>query len=551
MSLLKYRQKRDFAKTAEPKAKEAKSRGGNLFVVQKHDASRLHYDFRLEMEGVLKSWAVPKGFPWQQGERRLAVHVEDHPLDYAHFEGIIPKGQYGGGTVMVWDTGRYELLGGTPSGALREGKLHLRLHGKKLDEEWTLVRGGRDQDEQNWFLIKTGGSTRPISKANEEHSALTGRTMPQIAREKTAEWQSNREPASNAQPDSKRAARSHGGAKSPGRPTRAKTRGKETPRWIEPMKAKLVEKVPPGSQWSYELKWDGYRALAIKRGARVELISRNQKSMTRDFPEVSEAVAQVTAETAVIDGEICALDAHGRPRFQLLQNRGASGARPEIFFYAFDLLHLDGRDLTRLPLEERKHALEGLLGDAPEVLRYSRALEGDVQKLLEKVRAQGMEGLIGKRRDSEYESGKRTGAWVKIKVSAEQEFVIGGYTEPKGTRDHFGALLVGYYAGKELHFAGKVGTGFDQAWLDQLYAALHKIEIRNCPFVDLPRKSGGRWGQAMTPAQMRLCTWVRPKLVCQVRFAEWTGDGSLRQPVFLGLRGDKDAREVVREQPGK
>ena len=239
MSLLKYRQKRDFAKTAEPKAKEAKSRGGDLFVVQKHDASRLHYDFRLEMEGVLKSWAVPKGFPWQQGERRLAVHVEDHPLDYAHFEGIIPKGQYGGGTVMVWDTGRYELLGGTPSAALREGKLHLRLHGKKLDEEWTLVRGGRDPAEENWFLIKTGGSTRPISKAKEEHSALTGRTMPQIAREKTAEWQSNRESASNGKPALKRAARAHGKSKSRGRATREKTRAKETPRWIEPMKAKL------------------------------------------------------------------------------------------------------------------------------------------------------------------------------------------------------------------------------------------------------------------------------------------------------------------------
>ena len=537
MSLREYKKKRDFAKTAEPSGKTSKSGRGQLFVVQKHAASRLHYDFRLEIDGVLASWAVPKGFPVQQGERRLAVHVEDHPLDYADFEGIIPEGQYGGGTVMVWDTGAYELLGGEPAGAVRGGKLHFRLRGKKLDGEWTLVRGARDGDEKNWFLIKTGGSVKPMSKAKEEHSAATGRTMQQIAKDRGVIWNSHR--SSGAKAEARKSS-----VRTPAKASPAKHK---RPEWVEPMKAKLVETPPAGDAWIYELKWDGYRALAIKNGEHVELISRNEKSMNHDFPEIREAVEQLPAENAIFDGEICALDSGGRPRFQLLQNRAVSGARPPLFYYAFDLLHLDGSDLTGKPLAERKAALEKLLEGAPDALRFSASLKGDVHKLLKKVSASGMEGLIGKRANSVYESGRRSGAWVKIKVVAEQEFVIGGYTPPKGTRNHFGALLVGYFKGEKLHFAAKVGTGFDQKSLGSMYRMLRKIERDTCPFVDLPKKRGNRWGQAITQSQMKLCHWVKPTLVSQIRFSEWTEEGSLRQPVFLGLREDKDAREVVRE----
>ena len=322
-----------------------------MFVVQKHDASRLHYDFRLEMAGVLASWAVPKGFPQKRGERHLAVHVEDHPVDYAKFEGIIPKGQYGGGTVMVWDIGTYELLGGTPVQAVKEGMLHLMLHGEKLRGEWTMVRSHREGDEKNWFLIKTGEGDAKITKQQEEHSVLTGRTLAADRRREDGGLEF--EPRPRGRGAGKEAA---AGVESGDRESVKDVKRTPPAKWVEPMKATLALKPPASGDWDFEIKWDGYRALAVKNGDDVELISRNHKPLTDDFPEIRDAVAQLSVETAVLDGEICALDEQGRPRFQLLQSRATGKERPPLRYFVFDLLNLDGEDLRAPPLNERRRA---------------------------------------------------------------------------------------------------------------------------------------------------------------------------------------------------
>ncbi len=517
-SLGAYRAKRDFRQTGEPLGRVERGKGAR-FVIQKHDASRLHYDFRLQMEGTLKSWAVPKGFPFTKGEKRLAVQVEDHPLDYAGFEGVIPEGQYGGGTVMVWDAGTYESLGsGDAAKDLAEGKLHFALHGKKLNGEWTLVRiqnGG----ERDWLLIKSGEDTRPVSRKKDDESSISGRSMARIAKERKAEWRSGREE------------------------TVAKLE------FIPPMKATLLSKPPGHGDWMYELKFDGYRALALKSGGEIRLLSSNEKDLSARFPEIAEAVGSVAAKSAVLDGEIVALDEEGRSLFQLLQALEIGEARPPLAYYVFDLLHLDGADLLATPLEKRRSKLSALLHGAEDPIRESAEIRGDPVKLLGEVRKRGLEGIIGKLRHSVYESGRRSHAWIKLKCVSEQELVIGGFTPPEGTRKYFGALLVGYYQGKELRFAGKVGTGFNAALLKSLYEKMRGLHRASCPFANLPEKTQGRWAQNIRPREMKQCHWVDPKLVCQVRFGEWTRDAKLRHPVFLGLREDKEAREVVRERP--
>lgn len=311
--------------------------------------------------------------------------------------------------------------------------------------------------------------------------------------------------------------------------------------------AKLVSQPPRSADWIYELKFDGFRALALKDGREVELLSRNEKKLTQKFPEIAEAVGDLPAGHVLLDGEIVALDAKGRSSFQLLQQYELGEERPPLCYYVFDLLHLDGRDMRECLLAERKSTLESLLREARGPVRFSAAIKGDPRALLKEVKARGLEGIIGKKRESRYESGRRSGAWIKLKCVAEQEFVIGGYTAPQGTRRHFGALLVGYHDGAKLKFAGKVGTGFNAALLRTLHARFQELKRPTCPFADLPEKRGGRWSQNITPAGMRKCTWVRPELVCEVKFSEWTQDGKLRQPVFIGLRDDKPVREVVRE----
>ena len=543
MGLKEYKAKRNFSVTAEPaggKALPKAVKGASRFVIQKHDASHLHYDFRLEMEGVLKSWAVPKGLPWKKGEKHLAVEVEDHPIDYEGFEGTIPKGQYGGGTVMVWDRGLYFVYDEDPLKSLRDGRLHLVLQGKKAKGEWTLIRTRMQGAKPQWLLLKSGASVRPISKKREDESAATGRTMKQIAAQRDAEWQSNRAEKSKRTPKRK-TMRKRDALRLPGDLPAGK------PRFIAPMKPRLLEQPPPGD-WVYELKFDGIRLLAVKDGATVQIISRNGNELAARFPEITRAIAQLPVHDCVIDGEAVALDDEGRSSFQLLQRREMKREKDPVYFYVFDLLQADGRSLLQQPLETRKKWLKQICTEAGDPIRYSGELGGDATALLREVKRRGLEGIIGKQKGSVYEPDRRSGVWIKLKVLNEQEFVIGGFTPPAGARKHFGALLVGYYEKKRLLFAGKVGTGFDAKLLAALHRQLKAEERADCPFADLPSKQGGAWVQGITPAMMRKCHWVNPVLVGQVKFAEWTRDGKLRQPVFLGLREDKAAAEVGRDR---
>jgi bifunctional non-homologous end joining protein LigD len=319
------------------------------------------------------------------------------------------------------------------------------------------------------------------------------------------------------------------------------------PDFVEPMKAKLVGSIPSGN-WIYEIKFDGYRALAFRGGSETRILSRNQKDLGGKFTEVKDSIAELDIQDAIIDGEIVALDEKGRSSFQLLQGLDMGQEKPPIVFYAFDLLQLNGKDLQNLPIEERKAKLEELLKKPSGVIRYSASFTKDIPELLDRARHLGLEGLIGKRAGSRYEAGKRTGAWIKVKLHLEQEFVIGGFTEPEGSRKYFGALLVGFYEGKKLKFAGRVGTGFSEKLLSTLHSELNKIRIDKCPFFNLPATGRNRWDQGLSAAEMRRCHWVKPVMVCQIKFTEWTRDDRLRQPVFLGIREDKNANEVVREQ---
>ena len=569
MGLAEYKEKRDFRKTAEPKGGKPLPkavRGASRFVIQKHDARRLHYDFRLQMEGVLKSWAVPKGLPWKKAEKHLAVEVEDHPIEYEDFEGVIPEGNYGGGTVMVWDRGTYYVYGEQPVKSFQEGKLHLVLDGKKARGEWTLVRiRGRDNEKNQWLILKTGANAKPISKKLEDKSVKTGRTMKQIAQDRDAEWKSNRE-EKDASSASTLKARIKAAVAGRDRPARRRItpddpHGRPGPavvgsqadlpaskaRFIDPMKPRVVETPPTAGDWIYELKFDGIRLIAVRTGKKVSLLSRNKNELAGRFPEIAEAVKSLPARECVIDGEVVALDEEGRSSFQLLQAREMEGRKSPVYFYAFDLLQLDGKSLIGLPLEARKNVLEKLCADAGDPIRYSGVIGLDAKTLLDEVKHRGLEGIVGKRRASVYEPGRRSGAWIKLKCVNEQEFVIGGYTPPQGSRKHFGAILVGYYENKKLVFAGKVGTGFTVEWLSILHKKFRAEERSDCPFVDLPSKQNGQWVLGITPSMMRKMHWVNPVFVCEIKFAEWTRDGKLRAPVFLGLREDKKASDVVRD----
>ncbi len=455
---------------------------------------------------MLKSWAVPKDIPTHVGVKALAVMVEDHPVEYGKFEGTIPKGQYGGGTVMLWDHGTYRAETEDAAAAITDGKIHLHLTGKKLRGEWALVKM-RDAENQ-WLLIKAGEDFRPRA-ATWDLSVATNRTMEEI-----------------------------GATQGPRKSQRAKA-----PAFVEPMKAKPATRLPTGDEWLYELKFDGYRLLGAKAGSEVKLWSRTQNDFTPRFPAVAKALASLKAQSALVDGELVVADAQGRPSFQLIQNADES---TPVRAFLFDLLEVDGEDLRHEPLEVRRRRLATLLPKRSGILLLSGELSGEPERLLAEVAERGLEGLIAKRRDSIYEPGRRSGAWRKIKCLREQEFVIGGFTAPKGARSHFGALLLGYYRGKDLIFAGKVGTGFDERTLADLHRKMTGLTIAKSPFAALPAIRG-RWSTAFTKAELAHCTWVEPKLVSQVRFSEWTGDGILRQPSFLGLRDDKAARTVVRE----
>ncbi|MDB6150352.1 MAG: putative ATP-dependent ligase [Chthoniobacter sp.] len=525
-SLREYAAKRDHSRTPEPAArpspKKTDRKGVHRFVIQKHEASHLHYDWRLEMQGVLRSWAVPKGPPTKLREARLAMHVEDHPLEYETFEGTIPPGNYGAGTVMVWDRGEYEDLTGNPAAAYHAGKMHLIMRGTKLTGEWILVKDRREEGNK-WLLIKAGEAMEAFSKEVDDSSVVSGRTMSEITRANDAQWQSNR-PASATK------------ASGP----RAKSRT-VAPRFIEPMQCKAVTILPAEANWTFEMKFDGYRCIAVKHGAELTLFSRNEKILNDRFPKVVEALLAIDADF-VLDGEIVALDEQSKPSFQLLQNT-LSRALP-TYLYAFDLLNANGVALHTKTIEQRREHLIELLAQAADPLRMSPLLQAPGDKVLKAVQKLGLEGVVGKRNGSLYEPGERSGAWIKLRTNREQEFVIGGYVP--GAHG-FDSLLVGLYESRRLIFVAKVKNGFVRRIRDEIFPPLKQLTARTCPFTNLPERKASRWGESLTAEKMKECRWVKPKLVCQVAFLEWTDAGHLRHCTFLAMRSDKDPRQVVRE----
>jgi len=466
--LSEYRRKRDPKKTPEP-FEDGEAGAKPIFVVQRHDARRLHYDFRLERDGALASWAVPKGVPLEPGARALAVHVEDHPLEYATFHGEIPKGQYGAGTVEIFDHGTWDLLE-----EKRNGQLTFELHGERLRGRWTLVPAHLDGKEENWLLIKGHDD-------DDEAGEATQGTYP-------------------------------------------------------PMLASVTERIPHGDGWTFEVKFDGYRAVAYIRGGECRLVSRNGNDLTGRFADVAKALVKaVKSPNAVVDGEVTRVDESGRTSFSELQQ--GSGA---LVYYAFDLLELDGRPRIDEPLEQRKAELRKLLDLRVTTVAFSESFD-DGDALFEAARARGLEGIVAKRAGSTYKPGRRSREWLKLKTELNDEFVVAGYTRGAGRRaGTFGSLVLAVNEGNELRYVGNVGTGFDDAEIRKLLQLLKPLHRDDAPFTVVPKMQRVRKGDVQ---------WVEPRLVAQVRYGEWTHDGHLRHPAYLGLRDDKEADEVVAPQP--
>jgi len=607
VALEEYKRKRSFEHTPEPPPKLEK-KSGHRFVVQKHRATRLHYDFRLELDGVLKSWAVPKGPSLDPADKRLAMQVEDHPVSYFHFEGIIPEGNYGAGTVMVWDTGTWQPLSPEPVNGqfvpgsdaearamLKNGDFKIRLHGERLNGDFALIhirsrRSGSKGTE--WLLIKKKDDFVVPHYEIEEYdsSVLTGRSMAEIAGDEgSAEWKSR--PASRgrvkaawladaiAKADKKkvleqqhdRAERKNGrAAKSRARATHSESGAarksaassvksdraapsallkdlegavrKPAPTAVYPMLATPIEKPFDDPKWLFEIKWDGYRAVAFIRDGKVRFVSRNQNDLTPRYPELQEVPEHINAKVAVLDGEVVALDEQGRASFSLMQQRtgiqpgGRRGpARHDIpvLYYVFDVLYADGYDLRRVQLEQRKAVLRQLLRDDSPV-RYSDHFAQGIQ-LFEAAKQKGLEGIVAKCRASLYEE-RRSREWLKIKITQTVDCVIGGYTDPEGSREYFGSIVLGLYKDKRLLHVGQAGTGFDHRKLKAIGELLHRREVKRSPFDG--------------PVDARNVHWVRPELVAEIKFTEWThetGEGGLklRAPVFLALRDDKTPEECV------
>ena len=625
MALEEYKRKRRFEDTPEPPPKVAKKKG-NRFVVQKHDATRLHYDFRLEMEGVLKSWAVPKGPSLDPADKRLAMHVEDHPVSYFDFEGNIPEGNYGAGTVMVWDVGTWAPLSPVPvngkyvpgteadaAAMLAKGDLKFRLNGKRLKGDFALIKmkGRRPGSKGNeWLMIKKHDDhvVEGYDAGDIDESVLSKRSMDDIAGDaRSREWTSSRpagrgklkaawladavarldqnkkqtktaEDAGDAEVSKKKAsARGRRVVPATGAPGNGHNKPQESPSknqpskssassassavvvsgpvkrpmptTIHPMLAESIEKPFDDPDWLFEIKWDGYRAIAFIENGKVRLVSRNQNELTARYPELKDMPEFVKAKTAILDGEVVALDVDGRASFSLMQQR--AGFRPggkraaekadvPVLYYAFDVLYLDGYDWRRVPLEERKKKLASIL-DAGDSLRYSDHYEAQGKALFEIARDKKLEGILAKKWNSYYEE-RRSREWLKIKIRHQMDCAIGGFTEPEGTRAHFGSLVLGLYdkEGRLIH-VGQVGSGFDQKLLSGISRVLHKIETKKNPF----------YGEVEA---LRKVSWVKPELVAEIEYAEWTegansGSGpKLRAPVFLGLRDDKDPKECRFDQ---
>jgi bifunctional non-homologous end joining protein LigD len=507
LALERYHARRDFSRTPEPQGEVAES-GEHRYVIQMHAARRLHYDLRLEHGGVLRSWALPKGPSPDPRQRRLAVETEDHPLEYAAFEGVIPPGAYGAGTMMVWDSGVWEPLS-DPTEGLQRGHLKFRLYGYRLGGAWTLVRRGGSADAAHWLLIKEDDEF-----AREDGQVTTGRVPCSVA--------------SGRSPDQIRLAEN----------PRAGIGTASDPVIPGITLATLAAEAPAGADWLHELKHDGYRLLCLLKEGNARLFTRAGKDWTGRFPTVAEAAARLRTRDALLDGEVVALRADGASDFQTLQNALRGGHPERVIYYVFDLLRQEGRDLATAPLRARKRALAELLASSPgqRTVRYSDHVEGQGPAFFRQVCDRGLEGILSKRADSPY-PGRRTEDWLKVKCGRRQEFVVGGFTEPAGSRRRFGSLLLGVFDDSRLRYAGKVGTGFSGGQLDELSARLEPLRRDDPAFVPAPpgRLAGRR------------VTWVEPRLVVEVRFAEWTRDGRLRLPAFLGVRDDKPAAEVTPE----
>jgi bifunctional non-homologous end joining protein LigD len=589
-----YRKKRRFDETPEP-AGAARARGGAKrapeavaarraapalsYLIQEHHARRLHYDFRLELDGTLKSWAVPKGPCLDPSVKRLAVHVEDHPLEYGTFEGEIPPGNYGAGTVIVWDRGTWEPDGGVAQArkAYESGRLKFRLHGAKLHGGWALVRSSMrgSGDKEQWLLIKERDEeARPESEydvieARPGSALADGDAAQKVGKARKRTAKSGADGADPASASRRRkgeiavpAQAPHAGEARSGRPDIVATRTTQSlrelarspmiegaekaplPSSLKPQLATLVDEVPPGGDWLYEIKFDGYRALTrIDRSDAhpVRIFTRSGLDWTEKFKRQAKAFAALAVDTAWIDGEAVVLDEHGVPSFQALQNAFDANRPQDIVIFAFDLPYLNGYDLRNVPLVQRRALLRALLeGLDDDTLRFSEDFALDAHDLLSSACEMALEGIVGKRRDSRYTS-TRSGSWIKLRCRRRQEFVIGGYSEPSGSRTGFGALLLGVNDARgKLRYAGRVGTGFDAATLRSIKRELDMREIARSPFAEEPSE------RSRTKVH-----WVRPELIAECNFSEWTSEGIVRQASFISLRGDKPAREIVHETPAK
>jgi bifunctional non-homologous end joining protein LigD len=564
MSLEKYVEKRDFTKTAEPKSGKSKDKDKLMFVIQKHDASRLHYDFRLEMEGVLKSWAIPKGPSTDPKTKRLAMMVEDHPFDYRNFEGIIPKGEYGGGTVIVWDQGTYEPIEEIKGKKaqekhllkqLQEGSLKLKLHGEKLQGEYALVKT-HGMGENGWLLIKHKdefASTKDITK--QDTSVLSGKTIEKMEDTSEKVWKGGK--AEDVEPPKKSR------KKKPAEPAEAladtaaetspddldpvallkKAPKSKIPKGIKPMLATLVDTPFDDPDWQYEVKWDGYRALAFINKGEVDLLSRNNKSFNDKFYPIHKVLSE-TNINAVLDGEILVLDEKGRSNFGDLQN-WRSEADGELVYYVFDLLWYDGKNLMDLPLNQRQAILASILPTNEDNLRLSKVFNANGIEFFHAAEKMQLEGIIAKKRSSTYSPDNRSKQWLKVKVHKRQEVVIAGFTKNEDTSKQFSSLLLGVFEDGALQYVGKVGTGFSDKVQKEMMEQFKPLITDKSPFSAIPDVNKASRFRPNPPKAK--ATWLKPELVCEVAYSEVTTDGVFRHPSFQGMRIDKKATSVVRE----
>jgi len=528
MALKEYKSKRKFEKTPEPKPARGRKADHLIFVVQKHAARALHYDLRLELEGVLKSWAVPKGPSLNPSVKRLAVMVEDHPFDYKDFEGVIPEGNYGAGSVIIWDRGFYQhpsakdrkeseklLLDG-----LRKGNVKFVVAGEKLRGEFALVKTGKDG--KSWLLLK-----KKDQYATKDEILKKNRS---IVSHKTLEDISEAKPTKSS--EQKRVSRIRLREAMESEDLRDAP-VKKVPSAIKPMLATLIKKPFDHPDWIFEVKWDGYRTIADIRNGNVSLYSRNQISFNKRFAPIADSLREFGFE-AVLDGEIVVVDDQGRPNFQMLRHHQKSGSG-HLLYYVFDLLYFRGHDLTNLPLLRRKELLKKIL-PAGSNIRFSDHVWEEGVSFFHAAREKGLEGIIAKHSQSTYRMGKRSRQWLKVKTHLTQEAVIAGFTEPRGRRRHFGALVLGVYDGNDLISIGHCGSGFSAKDLKAIREKMDPLIRKKCPF-------------GVEPETNAAVTWLKPKLVCEVSFPGWTEDAVMRQPVFVRLREDKAARDVAREKP--